>query len=436
MLEAIAVSGRPVGFKASGGIRTLADAAPTSTSPTRSWAPTGRRPATFRFGASSLLDALEAALPGRPARRYLTDPGSEARSGWVVRWIGSSTRRASSSSRTPVLDHDVDDRAPLVEAAVHQLGGPGVADDRVQRGGERRRPLGVAAGSAPRRPRCRRRTARRTPGTRWRAACPTRSRASAITGRYVLSSRMPCDAAKRDGGVVAEHPGRDLVDRLAQHRVDLAGHDRRPGLQLGQQQLGRARPTGRWPAAGCRWRSSSAPRRCRAARPRPRPARPGRPAATIGLALGRSGSPVSAASARDHRRRELGRGVDAGADGGAAERQLAERRRCRHASGASAPASMPGPRVGLLAERHRRGVHQVGAPRLDDVGEARRPCRAKRARPAPRRPGGPRRRAAERRRCGSPSGTVSFDDCEALTWSLGWTPSPTRRRRQRRRSPR
>ena len=40
-----------------------------STSPTASWAPAGRRRATFRIGASSLYDALVAAIEGRAGRR-------------------------------------------------------------------------------------------------------------------------------------------------------------------------------------------------------------------------------------------------------------------------------------------------------------------------------------------------------------------------------
>jgi deoxyribose-phosphate aldolase len=58
ILEAIAVSGRPVGFKAAGGIRTLADAKTyldlAESIMGAGWA----TPSTFRFGASSLLDAL------------------------------------------------------------------------------------------------------------------------------------------------------------------------------------------------------------------------------------------------------------------------------------------------------------------------------------------------------------------------------------------
>ena len=74
MLEAIRGSGRPVGFKASGGIRTLADArASISTSPTHHGRRAGRRPQTFRIGASGLYDALDrrdrgAASPRRRQR--------------------------------------------------------------------------------------------------------------------------------------------------------------------------------------------------------------------------------------------------------------------------------------------------------------------------------------------------------------------------------
>jgi deoxyribose-phosphate aldolase len=61
VLEAIAVSGRPVGFKASGGIRTVADAATYLRLADDIMGPEWATPATFRFGASSLLDALQRA---------------------------------------------------------------------------------------------------------------------------------------------------------------------------------------------------------------------------------------------------------------------------------------------------------------------------------------------------------------------------------------
>jgi deoxyribose-phosphate aldolase len=61
ILEAINVSGRPVGFKASGGIRTVADARTYLDLADSIMGPDWATPATFRFGASSLLDALQAA---------------------------------------------------------------------------------------------------------------------------------------------------------------------------------------------------------------------------------------------------------------------------------------------------------------------------------------------------------------------------------------
>jgi deoxyribose-phosphate aldolase len=64
ILEAISVSGRPVGLKASGGIRTVADARAYLELADRIMGPGWVSPATFRFGASSLLDALEAAVAG------------------------------------------------------------------------------------------------------------------------------------------------------------------------------------------------------------------------------------------------------------------------------------------------------------------------------------------------------------------------------------
>jgi deoxyribose-phosphate aldolase len=62
IIEAIDVSGKPVGFKASGGIRTIDDARSylelAATLMGAEWI----SPTTFRFGASSLLDALLAVI--------------------------------------------------------------------------------------------------------------------------------------------------------------------------------------------------------------------------------------------------------------------------------------------------------------------------------------------------------------------------------------
>ena len=62
MLEAIRASGKPVGFKASGGVRTLDDAALYLGLADEIMGSDWARPETFRFGASGLLDALLATL--------------------------------------------------------------------------------------------------------------------------------------------------------------------------------------------------------------------------------------------------------------------------------------------------------------------------------------------------------------------------------------
>lgn len=68
LLEAIAASGRTdVGFKPAGGIRTLDDAAAYLGLADAIMGPGWAVPATFRFGASGLLDALVAVLEGGEA---------------------------------------------------------------------------------------------------------------------------------------------------------------------------------------------------------------------------------------------------------------------------------------------------------------------------------------------------------------------------------
>ena len=65
MLRAIKASPRPVGLKPSGGIRTVSDAALYLGLADRIMGPGWATPRTFRIGASSLFDALTAALEGR-----------------------------------------------------------------------------------------------------------------------------------------------------------------------------------------------------------------------------------------------------------------------------------------------------------------------------------------------------------------------------------
>jgi deoxyribose-phosphate aldolase len=65
MLNAIRASGRSVGLKPSGGIRTLADAKIHLDLADRIMGPGWATPQTFRIGASSVYDALIAAIEGR-----------------------------------------------------------------------------------------------------------------------------------------------------------------------------------------------------------------------------------------------------------------------------------------------------------------------------------------------------------------------------------
>jgi deoxyribose-phosphate aldolase len=64
VLQVIAAADRPVGFKASGGLKTLADARLYLDLADRIMGPGWATPATFRFGASGLYDVLAAAIPG------------------------------------------------------------------------------------------------------------------------------------------------------------------------------------------------------------------------------------------------------------------------------------------------------------------------------------------------------------------------------------
>lgn len=64
LLEAVRDAGRPAGFKAAGGIRTVAEAAVYLDLADRIMGPGWASPATFRFGASGLLGDVLATLAG------------------------------------------------------------------------------------------------------------------------------------------------------------------------------------------------------------------------------------------------------------------------------------------------------------------------------------------------------------------------------------
>jgi deoxyribose-phosphate aldolase len=67
MLNTIKASGRPVGLKPSGGIRTVEDAGLYLGLADRIMGPGWATPRTFRIGASSVYDALIAAIEDRDA---------------------------------------------------------------------------------------------------------------------------------------------------------------------------------------------------------------------------------------------------------------------------------------------------------------------------------------------------------------------------------
>jgi deoxyribose-phosphate aldolase len=67
MLEAIRAQAASVGLKIAGGVRSVEDAARYLAQADAAMGPQWVTPATFRFGASGLLDVLEAALAGREA---------------------------------------------------------------------------------------------------------------------------------------------------------------------------------------------------------------------------------------------------------------------------------------------------------------------------------------------------------------------------------
>ncbi|WP_342359807.1 deoxyribose-phosphate aldolase [Terrarubrum flagellatum] len=64
MLEAIKASGKPVGLKPSGGIRTVADARIYLSLADEIMGPGWAKPMTFRFGASGLLTAINSTIEG------------------------------------------------------------------------------------------------------------------------------------------------------------------------------------------------------------------------------------------------------------------------------------------------------------------------------------------------------------------------------------
>ena len=202
-------------------------------------------------------------------------------------------------------------------------------------------------------------------------------------GQHDVQLEVAGRATEGDGGVVADDLGTDHAHRLGDHRVHLARHDRRARLQVGDVDL--AQPgarTGAHPAQVVGDLEE-------ADRHRPQLARCLDEAVLGALRLevvARLGQRQAGALGqhRDGAVRETGRHVDAGADRGPAERQLRQPGQgglqaldaCPHLGGIAAE---------LLAQRDRRGVHEVGSARLHHA------TRTRRASPPAPRPGAPAR---------------------------------------------
>ena len=157
------------------------------------------------------------------------------------------------------------------------------------------------------------------------------------------------EAGGADRRVVPDHLRGDLQHDLADHRVDLAGHDRRAGLDRGQREL--AQPAARAGAEQAHVRGDLRQRQrdARAARRSPRRRRRARPAPRSGPAL-----PRGAGRWRARARRSRARRSRAGSSGRC-------RRRCRRAR--ARRASPPRARAA-------RGRARPGAPSPRTPGRA------------------------------------------------------------------
>ncbi len=171
----------------------------------------------------------------------------------------------------------------------------------------------------------------------------------------------------RDAGVVADHLEADLVHHLGNRRVHLPRHDGAAGLDGREPHLVEAR------ARSAREQPQIAGDLAEVDRERAQlPAERGRVAhalheldAVLALAQVESGDRPQVL---DHEPRILGLGVDPGADGGAADPQVAQViRRALDAPAVALDRSTVG--AELLAEPDRHGVLEVRAPRLEDVVE-------------------------------------------------------------------
>ena len=253
-----------------------------------------------------------ARLAGRyPAGGPPPSPGSVIEAG-----SSSSSRR---SAAMPALGRQLADRAPALERLLGQRRRGVVADLGRQRRrqhqpllDQRRPAVGRLRGPRPAGPRKLRAEAA--------SSVIDSSSATAVTGSITLSSSSEPVWPKRDRRVVADDPGDDHRQALDDHRVHLAGHDRRARLRLGQGDLGEpgARAHAHQPDVGAR--SSTGRGRSSAARRGPRSTASSVAWAWKWFGVSRTARPVSSRQPAAGPRRELRVGVDPGPDRGAAER--------------------------------------------------------------------------------------------------------------------
>jgi hypothetical protein len=190
-----------------------------------------------------------------------------------------------------------------------------------------------------------------------------------ITGLKTLSSRWPLAPAMATVTSLPITCAAHHRERLGLRGVDLARHDRAARLVGRQGELPdpAARPAREQTdvVGDLQARDGQHPRSAPLAATRASWA-----ASAANLLGAVKGQPVSAASCARRLGGVVGVGVEAGAHGAAAERELEQRLSAR-ATADSAEAELRGVARELLAEGERRGVHQVGAADLHHVAERR-----------------------------------------------------------------
>ena len=222
------------------------------------------------------------------------------------------------------VDHGLADRGAARHGLLGDLRGRLVADLPVQRGDD---------GGDDSARRASARASAVSPATHRSASSAARSPADATDSsrlrrhhrHHHVELEAPGRAGPRDRRVVADDLRAHLQHRLGHHRVDLAGHDRRPRLQVGQVDLGE--PGGRpdCPSSAGRCRPWSRPTAKVRSSPESSTSASRAPCASKWSRASVNGRPVRLASSAMTAAAKPARRVDAGADGGAAERQLARR---------------------------------------------------------------------------------------------------------------